>query len=349
MIQADVLAATELTPELRSRWLEIRETARIFDSPFLHPDFTIAAAGVWSRIQIGVLREGARVVGFFPFRRHRFGVARPVAGRLSDYQGIVMDPDTEWDAVDVISKCGLNHYCFDHMIDQGPFTSHATMRDSSPVMDLSRGYEHFRSTGCKRMSARLKGIDRKKRKLARELGPPDFEFASSDPQALETVIQWKRSQCQQTGTKDYFGDPANRAFVKTLHATDSTGFGGVLSVLKVNGDVAAAHFGIRSSTTLHWWFPVYNQAFSAHSPGGILLLELARNSPSIGLDIIDLGRGDDSYKSSFKDHDVPLLEGHISTSPVIASGLRIYESATHLLHRSARKLKQFRGHILKSK
>ena len=119
-------------------------------------------------------------------------------------------------------------------------------------------------------------------------------------------------------------------------------------MLRVNGNVAAAHFGIRSSTTLHWWFPVYSHTLSAYTPGGILLLELARQCPSMGCNIIDLGRGDDAYKSSFKDHDIPLLEGHVSASHMISNGLRIYESTAHLLYRGARKLKQLRGKLFKS-
>lgn len=43
-----------------------------------------------------------------------------------------------------------------------------------------------------------------------------------------------------------------------------------LSVLRCEGRLVASHFGLQCGPMLHYWFPVYDNQFSAYSPGRIL-------------------------------------------------------------------------------
>jgi CelD/BcsL family acetyltransferase involved in cellulose biosynthesis len=72
---------------------------------------------------------------------------------------------------------------------------------------------------------------------------------------------------------------------------------GQAQVLLAGEKLVAAHFGLRSRRTLAWWFPVYESAFAAYSPGTILCLELARALGEQRLSLIDLGKGDEDYKA----------------------------------------------------
>jgi len=80
---------------------------------------------------------------------------------------------------------------------------------------------------------------------------------------------------------------------------------------------------MRSETVLHWWFPVYDpeDELARYSPGGILLLKLAEQAAGMGLRVLDLGKGDDPYKDSFRTGAIPLAEGAVEV-PSIAATLR---------------------------
>ncbi len=73
--------------------------------------------------------------------------------------------------------------------------------------------------------------------------------------------------------------------------------------------VVAGHIGLRSTTTLAWWFPVYDPAYAAYSPGLLLCIELARAMAEQGLTVLDLGKGDEPYKERLSNTHIPLLRG----------------------------------------
>ena len=64
-----------------------------------------------------------------------------------------------------------------------------------------------------------------------------------------------------------------------------------------------------SERAWHWWFPVYEHSFAKYSPGALLLLGVAEEAAARGIALLDLGKGDDAYKSSFSNTDTPLAEG----------------------------------------
>ena len=71
---------------------------------------------------------------------------------------------------------------------------------------------------------------------------------------------------------------------------------GVLTTLHAGDRLVAAHFGLRSGRRLAWWFPTYDPEFGRYSPGLALLLDLTTLACDRGIDVIDLGRGEHSYK-----------------------------------------------------
>jgi hypothetical protein len=93
----------------------------------------------------------------------------------------------------------------------------------------------------------------------------------------------------------------------------------MLSCLKADGKVAALHFGIRSRSVWHWWFPRHNEEFARYKPGLLLLLYAAEHAPKIGVDRIELGYGEETFKLRMRNGGIPLARGRIeSSSPVIA-------------------------------
>lgn len=126
--------------------------------------------------------------------------------------------------------------------------------------------------------------------------------------------------------------------LENIRATESTNFAGMLSSAYVGDRLAAVHFGMRSHTTWHWWFPTYDPKLDKFSPGLILLLELARRAPDFGLDRIDLGRGDERYKASFASATTPLCEGSVERPWSLAGGPR---RARKMIHRVLKRYRRF--------
>lgn len=174
---------------------------------------------------------------------------------------------------------------------------------------------------ARQRSPRVGQLERKARKLEREVGPLRFVAHTGPTGVLERVFALKSAQCRRTGTADVFAPGWTRSLARRLLAVSHDHFGGCLSALYAGERLLAAHLGLRSARVWHWWFPVYEPAFAAYSPGGILLLEVAREAARRGASALDLGKGDDPYKRSFADHEVALAEGCV-TRPSAAALLR---------------------------
>jgi CelD/BcsL family acetyltransferase involved in cellulose biosynthesis len=83
--------------------------------------------------------------------------------------------------------------------------------------------------------------------------------------------------------------------------------------------LVAAHFGIRSRRIWHWWFPAYDREFARYSPGLILLVEMMRAAEGLGLERIDLGRGEALYKRRLMTGAATVYSGCVETGPSVAA------------------------------
>lgn len=217
----------------------------------------------------------------------------------------------------VMRGCDLDLYTFDHLLaGQRDWLKDLPSRfssESSPALDLSDGFGEYARQQRITSKSLFQSITRKRRKLEREHGPMRLTFHEPDHQLLDDVLKWKSDQYRRTGRRDRFADVGTRALVHHLLDLQTGTFGAPLTVLYAGDAVVAAHLGLRSRRTLAWWFPVYNPSFAAYSPGLLLCHELARAMPERGLSVLDLGKGDESYKQRFANTGIPLLEGSIAT------------------------------------
>ena len=323
-MRVTVLPAGAMCADHVVLWSRLQQANPHLASPYFRPEFTAAVAAVRSDVYVGVLQEGGETVGFFPFQRSWAGVGRPVAGRLSDYHGVIAATDYRWDSGELVRACRLRAWDFDHVpAVQEPFRPHGRAGRESPVMDLSGGYNAYvQAAGSGEIGRTL----RKRRKLEREAGPVRFEAETRDRAVLAKLLEWKTAQYRGSGLVNIFGFGWTVRLLERLLETRGDGFAGVLSALYVNGELAAAHMGMRSASVWHYWFPSYDEALGRYSPGLILLLEMARHAAQTGLRAIDLGKGDSRYKTSLKTASVPLLEGSVEVSAT-AARLRRFRTA----------------------
>ncbi|HEV8293552.1 MAG TPA: GNAT family N-acetyltransferase, partial [Tepidisphaeraceae bacterium] len=297
-MKINVIRGSELSDEQLRQWQALQEANPALHSPYFCPHFTQAVAAVRRDVQVAVMEDGNRIVGFFPFQRTAMGMGRPVGGALSDFQALIALPDAQWDAQELIRKCGLSLWDFDHLLAcQTPFAAYHRATDSSPYIDLAGGYESYARARRDDGSEQIKKAGNLRRKMERELGPLEFAAHTSDEAAFQQLLKWKSQQYISSGTTDVFSYGWTVALLRRLVEIQTADFAGMLSVLSVNGRVVAAHLGMRSKTTWHYWFPSYDHEFAKFSPGLLLLLKMAESAPAIGINRFDLGKGESQYKN----------------------------------------------------
>lgn len=316
-MQVKLTTPTCLTADEFAAWARFQEQSPEFDSPYFRPEFSQAVAAIRDDVEVAVLLEDEQAVGFLPFQRSGPHSAKPVGGRLSDYQAVVCRPGLEFDARQLVRACGLTVYDFDHQLaTQQAFRPHHRFIDHSPYLDLSQGFEAYRAALRKSARVVMRTSLRLSRKLSREVGPIRCEMFSPDTAAFESLLQWKSRQYRATNVTDVFSYDWTIDLLREIWKQQSESFQGVLSVLYAGERPVAAHFGMRSHDVLHWWFPAYDRQFADYGPGRVLLTLAAQQCGSHGINKIDLGRGVAKYKSLVMSGAAEVAVGSVDLRPV---------------------------------
>lgn len=302
----------ELTTKQLAAWSALQRADSACATPFLRPEFCRLVAMVRPGVEVAVLENGERPVGFWPYERDARNVARPLGRGLSDYQGLVAEPGLDWSPKDLVEQCGLVAWSFDHLIaSQRPLHSFQWSYLQSPIIDLKGGFQEYGERKRHGGSMIIKRMSQKVRKLEREVGRLRFVPHSNDPVLFDTVVGWKRAQIRQIGSVDGFACAWTRDLLKRITDFQSDEFSGMLSAIYAGEHLVAGHLGMRSHRVLHGWFPVYNRQFEKYSPGIILWLSLAEQAAKLGIERIDLGEGPEPYKQRLKTGDIVLAQGAV--------------------------------------
>jgi CelD/BcsL family acetyltransferase involved in cellulose biosynthesis len=308
-----VMPASEFSDLYFERWLEVQESNPLLRSPFFRPEFTRSVAKVRNDVFVAVVDGGD---AFFAFQRSSLGLGRPVGGRLSDYHGLIAEQGYSCDILQLMRACGLRSWSFDHIPSSQTMFSPWRAADAfSPTINLEGGLR----PGTSSMYATHR---RKARRLEREFGKIEFDIVSLEPAVVACCVDWKSQQYRDGGNADIFGRPWARQLISELAAFHGSDFSGMASVMRAGGRPVAAHFGLRSRSCLHYWFPSYDRRLHSFSPGILLLLEMIAVAPSLGISVIDFGKGSENYKYKFANEGTPLIEGMITESVFFRGALR---------------------------
>jgi len=331
-----LIAPETLSNDLIRVWRSHQAADENLHGPFFSPEYTRIAASARSEVTVAVIESPAQAPAFLPLHRDGSNVARPVGLRASDFSGIIAAPGYTWSPEVVLRGCGLAGWDFTNVV-----TSDETMRPyfrkhaDSPFVDLSEGFDGFAQDRAQSGSDLVKSIAQKGRKLERELAPMRFEAHVVDRKALSLLYEWKAAQRARTGTVDVLSMPWMQQMVERMLADSTPSFAGLLSVLYVGDQVAAAHFGMRSQTVWHYWFAAYNHELQRYSPGLIMLLEMLKAAPALGIRTLALGQGDEAYKLRFATGSTPLASGSVDYRLTRRLTNAIWYAARTASHRSA--------------
>lgn len=298
-----------------SCWSQWQAADRALSSPLFRPELVQAVARHRPGVEVAVIRQGEETVGFFPY--HRQGrVAEPFAGTLTDLQGLIRKPGTSLDAPTMLRACGLKGWRFTNLlVEQSELEPYHMLLNECPYMDLSGGFEAYQAERQQARSDELREALRKGRKIQREIGPLRFEAATQDPVVLETLLRWKREQLERMRVFNPLAQPWMSELFADLSHVDGDAFGGMLSALYVNDTLLAAAMCIRSEHVLHGWLTAFNRDYRKFSPGLLLLVELAKAAETLGIERIDMGKGPEGYKKSFRSGSIAIAEGVVELRP----------------------------------
>lgn len=337
-MKAHSLPARDLSDDLVAIWRGLLADRPDLANPYFAPEYTRIVGAARPDAQVLVLEDAGEIVGFLPHHRGPLGLARPVGELLTDYQGVIGGTG-DWSAADLLRAGGLRYFGFNHVpASQAIFLPHAWKTSPSPAMAVGDGLAAYlaRLNGGEGVPNFVKQLDkRKKRRLEREVGPLRFEVEVRDPLQLGALLDCKSRQYRRTGAPDILARPWVREVLERIFHAREAGFHGLLSLLYAGDTLVAGHFGMCSGQVWHYWFPCYDPAYGAYSPGQLLLLEMAAAAAGRGLREIDLGRGDQDYKLRLMTHATPLLEGAVSRPTALAWARRDYLRGREALRTSA--------------
>ena len=325
------ITADELDSGLIARWRALQGAESGYRSPFFSVEFLQIVAHHRRDVEIGLLRDGPAITGFLPFHRRPGGRGVPLAGPIADYQGLLGRAPGGLRPAEMLGACGLSHYDYDHALGSSTiFREAAFRRTASPLIELGGGFDGWHGARRKATSA-IRNTERKMRKMDREIGPLRFDPDSRDPAAWDSLTGWKRAALADKGVALILDTPWVQGVTGDIRATEGPGLAGRLSTLHAGDRLVAVHFGMRSDRAWHWWFPAFDPAMSAYSPGLALLLMCARQAAAEGLDELDLGRGTERYKREFASGARDLCEGSLERPTAPSGAARRLRKALHRL------------------
>jgi CelD/BcsL family acetyltransferase involved in cellulose biosynthesis len=329
-VDYEVYRPSALSPADLARWSALQAADRALESPYLSPGWALAVERAQAEatdadrardVRVVVLREDGEAAGFFAARVDH-ATAMPAGAPMNDYQGLVARPGLMVDPQALLKALDVSRLDFTHLLcDQPWFAASVRGLATAYRVEAPEGYAAYAQARRAAGSGVLKDIDKRRRKLEREVGAVTLTAHSRSTTAFDQLIAWKRAQYRAGGQTDIFDTPWTLRLLRDLHEGRDPDFGGVLFTLHVGGQLAAAQFDLRGRTTLHAWIIAHDPAFERYSPGLILFGEILRWMDDSPFRILDLGAGDYRFKLQLANAQSQVGHGFIGR-PSPASLLR---------------------------
>lgn len=276
-------------------------------------------------VRVVLVRRGRQLVGVMPLQRAggwlgRWGLHEPIGGVMTDYFGLIAAPDVQTSWPSLLRGGGVACLNFTHLDEtqqRHGLSGHAPRKGLRTVIHADGGAAHWQYLRVQ--DKKLVGdTERRERKLVKDYGALTFRLRSDRPRVdLEELIRLKRAQYLRTGHQGApLFDERYAGLLQHLLENPSPSCESVLSTLTVGSHLVAAHLGMVANGVLHYWFPVYDEAFSAYSPGRILFRRVLLAASGQGIRIIDRGEGDTQSKRDFA------TESHLYFRCLVSTGIQ---------------------------
>lgn len=321
-MRIDTCSGGELPVEWLSDWQGLIESSDRWRSPFWRPELIATMASIRPAIRVARLSDSqGTAFGFFSYESSQ-GRGEPAGGVSNDMHGIITDRGmSSNDLLHLINALGLDSFRFHHMPnDQTGFEGFSYFQDASYSIDLRAGWGGYQSDLQQRGSKLLKRVRQRENRLAREHGEVQL-IESRDREHLRLMQVWKSESCWRKGWTNLYAP----SFVGTLQSQllqrKSEELQGRLFLLTSGQTPIAGLYLLRSYGAWHAWNVAYDRGFASFSPGLIAFVQLIRRAPALGLETLDLSRGEERFKSELANRTSYVWEGSCGGSS-LSNGLR---------------------------
>jgi CelD/BcsL family acetyltransferase involved in cellulose biosynthesis len=314
MMQATVIPAKELSPDLVNRWLLLNKGNALYRSPSLRPELFRTIGRFNPRVFVGIEESRHGPSLFFPFERPIRLASFAGAVQICDYQAFITPVDHSIAVSDLMRKWKLGTWTFENLIAPPQVVSQTTTLVSSVSrrVVVRNGFDGYRAEMASRGKS-MRNTIAKLRLLGRDHGEVRFVSDCRDDAVLAVLLDWKAQRFNG-------GKPITQwiqGAVEALYGTRTADFSGMLSALYAGERLVAAHFGIRSDGTLYYWFPAFNPDFGKYTPGWLLIYFLLQHLEATGCEVLDLGPGGETYKEYFENSAIPVRRGFVELPSIL--------------------------------
>jgi CelD/BcsL family acetyltransferase involved in cellulose biosynthesis len=337
-VEIDVLRPKELSPALAARWLELQRLGAGLDSPFLSPCWArcVEQARGDDDVRVAVLNEGGAAVGFVPASVGKT-TAIAAGGAMCDYEGVVAAPGVVVDPQQLVRALGVGRYDFSHVLKQdAAFAPYVRGEALSWIVDVPNGYEAYAAERRAAGVTALKDLDKKRRKVGREVAEPVFTAWSGCQADFERLFELKREQFRLTGQTDIFAADWTLRLVRDVFALGKAPdmFGGALFTLHLGDKLAAVQFHLMGEKVVHAWMIAHEPEFDRYSPGLLLFQDILRWMDDQPYQRLDFGYGDYRFKRELSNRQATLTHGFVG----LPSAATLVREAAYGLRHAAESL-----------
>lgn len=311
-MRIDVRPITELSEEMKQRWLDIQSLNSNLSGPCFHPDLFRSVGKFCQDVYVALLYDKNDLIGFLPYLKdQKLSVAQPI--EFCDYQAIIGPRSYPWDLRVILKHIGLRSWNYTSLVDFENIKSKGRQLKigGSRRIDLNGGYEEYRLSK-KDGKVKFGGLRRKKKLVQANLGPITFVPMSNDREVLRQMLYWKSLQ----HNRDSQWLKLATELVEHFSFSDQSAIKGVLCGLYAENNLMAAFFGIRYQGILHSLICAFNPDFKKFSPGLILWQSLISAHQKLEYTILDLGPGDNKYKSYFSNSTFPIMKRNCTDTAI---------------------------------
>jgi CelD/BcsL family acetyltransferase involved in cellulose biosynthesis len=311
-MRVTVVRPGDLGPNEASLWTRFQKSSPELQNPFFSLTFTQTVGRHRTNSRVAVVEADGAIQAFLPFDLGPQRIGLPIGDPMNNLQGFVSDGATI-DARQVVRKAGLRGWRYTTApADQLALAAHhyAGSLVESPLIDLSDGYRSYYASRSKKFRA---DFGRHSRSLERCAGPVSLEWETAAPDHLHQLIEWKSAK--HYGARQTFSDPATRNIVEELAVTSNEDCGGLVTVLRAGERIVAVNACLTSPGVLSGWFTAYDNDLARCSPGTLAMLATAEEAARRDITRIDLGGGQDSYKSRMTNASYAIAGGAVWVIP----------------------------------
>jgi CelD/BcsL family acetyltransferase involved in cellulose biosynthesis len=337
-VDIEVLRPKAMPADMIAHWRALQRLDPAWDSPFLSPHWPLAverAQGAEDRgLRVAVIKEDGRPRGYMAVRAGPMTAMAPGAP-MCDYQGMVAEPGTGFDAKTLAPALGVQRFDFGFMLEtQEAFFPYARGRTDAWIADLSDGYEAYAAERRAAGVHVLKDLEKKKRKAERELGPIRFAANIDCKATFDRLFALKRDQFRATGQTDVFAAQWPLKLMEDLYASAEDDFKGALFTMHIGDKLAAAQFHLLGARTVHAWMIAHEEPFDRYSPGLLLFHEILKWMDGGPYDRMDFGPGDYRFKRELSNHKQGVIHGFVG----VPSPATLVRSAAYGVRQAAEAL-----------